>query len=87
MTTDDIRRWLEGAIDPLTSSGRDAVSACLELGEKLEDTLRHAGYRIVLDLWISSRFEEAEVVVQKNGDAAETISLCFIPMQWKSIRL
>jgi hypothetical protein len=76
-----IERWLKANLKKL--AGKDAAEASMELTDRLERLGERLGFRVVKAVWISSRFEEAEVGIQRVGhDRINIVEACLVPIPW-----
>ena len=74
----DIERWLR--LNLLRASG-DAAEVSLLLTKRLLRLAKRFGFEVLLDVWISSRFEEAEVRVKFPCWGAKDFAVCFVPIK------
>lgn len=78
----DIQKWLCVRLQKLRSLNRPPFETCLALQDRLEELGKCHGFTVTLHLWLSSRFEEAELDVMWANGSVERISACVVPMKW-----
>jgi len=72
----DIKRWLLAALKRAEHSKLDFYQLSVELSDRLEKLGSRFRFVLASDIWISSRFEEAEVEVHWKVGHTERYVVC-----------
>lgn len=92
--TFSVEEWLRRALQALHGSGASAIEESIalsdqlaEIGEKIAEQCGQAArFFVESHVWISSRFEEAEVEIVRSNGLCEVIRVCLVPMAYTTIR-